>query len=119
MEAEHIKTGKLGEAIAKEYLERKGYKMFEQNYKTKYAEIDLVAEKAGQIVFVEVRTKTNEEFGTPEETIGYKKKQKLMRNAQAYVARKKYSGPYRIDAICIVLPGSEKPLRVSHYENIV
>lgn len=111
-------TGRLGEQLAKEYLQKKGYKIIEQNYKTKYAEIDLVAKKGDKLVFVEVRTKGNEQFGTPEETINHKKKMKLIWNAKAYVAKKKYKGAYRIDAICIVLGENEKPKRISHHENI-
>ncbi len=112
-------TGRLGETLAEEYLEENGYKIIEKNYRTKYAEIDVVAEKNGVLVFVEVRTKSNEEFGTPEETINYKKRKKLMRNAEAYVARKRYKGPYRIDALCIVLGSNEKTARISYYENII
>lgn len=112
-------TGRIGEHIAKEYLGRKGYKIIEQNYKTKYAEIDLVAQKEGALVFVEVRTKTGEQFGTPEETINYKKKMKLTRNAKAFVAKKKFIGLYRIDAVCIVLGENKQAKRVTHYENII
>lgn len=112
-------TGRLGEDIAKEYLQNHGYHIIEQNYKTKYAEIDIVATKGSKLVFVEVRTKSDERFGTPEETINYKKKMKLLWNAKAYVAHKQYKGPYRIDALCIVLGESEKPQRISHYENII
>jgi len=68
----------MGERFAREYLEEKGYKIIEQNYKTKYAEIDLVARKGKELVFVEVRTKKGEDFGTPEETINNKKMRKVV-----------------------------------------
>ena len=48
--AEHNYVGKIGEDLAREYLEKEGYKIVEQNYKTKYAEIDLVAEKASKFL---------------------------------------------------------------------
>ena len=114
-----VSIGKLGENIAREYLRDKGYNIIEQNYRTKYAEIDLITKKKNVLVFVEVRTKTGDEFGTPEDTINRDKKRKLRMNAMAYVNRKKWKGPYRIDAICIVLEPNETMSRLTHYQNIV
>ncbi len=119
IESTRGEIGRLGEALAKEYLEKKGYEILEQNYKTKYTEIDIVAKKGGQLVFIEVRTKSNARFGIPEETINYKKQRKLLWNAKAYVAHQKYKGAYRIDAICIVLGEDHKPEAFEHYENII
>ena len=115
----NLQTGRAGEEIAKDYLERKGYKIIEQNYKTKYAEIDLVAKKGNEMVFVEVRTKKGEDFGTPEETINKIKLRKLRNNAKAYTAWKKWQGLYRIDAVCIVLRYNDTVERLNHYENII
>jgi len=115
----HLSTGKKGEEIAKEYLEKKGYKIVERNYKTKYAEIDLVAKQKNDLVFVEVRTKIGENFGSPEETIDRKKLRKLWGNATAYAARAKWQNSYRVDAICIVLKKDYSIERLNHYENIV
>ena len=115
---DHLETGQLGEKIAKEYLERKGYKIVERNYKTKFAEIDLVGLKDKVMVFVEVRTKRGEAFGSPEETLNYAKLQKVLWNAKSYMAYKKWTGPCRIDAVCVILGGDDKPQRIDHYENI-
>jgi len=117
--AEHNFVGKIGEDLAKKFLEEKGYKIIEQNYKTKYSEIDLVTEKENELVFVEVRTKVGENFGTPEDTLNYKKKNKIRFNALSYAAFKKWRGPIKIDAICIVLKPNYEVLRLNHYENIV
>jgi len=111
-------VGKLGENIAREYLKNKGYNIIEQNYRTKYAEIDLVAKKDNILAFIEVRTKTGEQFGTPEETINMDKKRRLKMNSMAYVARKKWKGLYQIDAICIVLNPNQELERLNHYKNI-
>lgn len=131
--AEHNFVGKIGEDLAREYLEKNGYKILEQNYKTKYAEIDLVAEKSDgffgkpKLVFVEVRTKVGENFGTPEDTINKTKLWKVLQNSKSYMAFKKWDGSARIDAVCIVLnplrPGSGQAdfsvSRLTHHENIV
>ncbi len=119
MNQSNLATGKFGEEIAKNYLEEKGYKIIEQNYKTKYAEIDLIAKKADEMVFVEVRTKRGEDFGTPEETINNKKLRKLWGNARAYTAWKKWQGSYRVDAVCVVLRYDNTMERINHYENII
>jgi len=110
--------GKLSESIAREYLEDKGYNIIKQNYKTKYSEIDLIAEKDKELVFIEVRSKTGENFGTPEDTLNKRKLRKVRMNAMAYVNRKNWKGPYRIDAICIVLNQDNSVKRLDHYENI-
>lgn len=122
--AEHNHVGKIGEALARKYLEKQGYKVVEQNYRTKYAEIDLVVQKSalfskGAMVFVEVRTKIGEQFGSPEETINYQKLQKVLYNARSYSAFKRWNGPARIDAICIVLKPDLSVVRLTHHENIV
>lgn len=53
----NLEVGRIGEDIAGRYLDQSGYKIIERNYRTKYAEIDLVAKKGNEMVFVEVRTK--------------------------------------------------------------
>jgi putative endonuclease len=131
--SQHNEIGKIGEDLARSYLEKEGYKIIEQNYRTKYAEIDLVAQKSAgflgkkTLVFVEVRTKIGENFGTPEDTLNRGKLWKVLKNAQTYSAFKKWDGPCRIDAVCIVLkplrPGSGQDdfsvLRLTHHENII
>ena len=111
-------VGKLGEKLASEYLKRKGYKILEQNWRTRYAEIDLVARQKDVLVFVEVRTKVGDRFGTPEETLNWKKLQRVKRNAFSYASRVKWNKLYRVDAVCIVLTEDHTIKRLAHYENI-
>ena len=117
--SQHNEVGKIGEEIAKKFLVKQRYKIIEQNYKTKYAEIDLIAIKQKDLVFIEVRTKVGDNFGTPEETINKNKMRKLQRNAMAYIAMKKWNGYFRIDAICIVLKPDFSVERLNHYESIL
>ena len=123
--AEHNEVGKIGEDLARKYLEKEGYKIVEQNYRTKYAEIDLVVEKSSKLwgtktlVFVEVRTKVGENFGSPEDTINKAKLWKVLQNAKSYAAFSKWQGPCRIDAVCIVLQPDLSVERLTHHENIV
>lgn len=115
----NLKTGQLGEEIAREYLKKKGYKIIEQNYRSKFAEIDLVAKQGKELVFVEVRTKRGELFGTPEESLNKRKLRKLYWNVNSYASRIHWQGPYRVDAVCIVLRQDNSTQRINHYENIV
>ncbi|HCC59680.1 MAG: hypothetical protein A2402_02985 [Candidatus Staskawiczbacteria bacterium RIFOXYC1_FULL_37_43] len=123
--AQHNFVGKIGEDLAREYLKNQGYKILEQNYRTKYAEIDLVAEKSDglfskkKLVFVEVRTKVGESFGSPEDTLNKQKLWKVLQNAKSYSAFKNWQGPARIDAICIVLNPNHTVSRLTHHENII
>jgi len=110
-------VGKRGEEIAEEYLVKKGYKILEKNYSTKFGEIDLIATKDSVLVFIEVKLKQTEDFGTPEEMIGTLKLAQVQRMAEFYLmdnpdVAKKYDS-YRIDAVCIV--GND---RITHYENL-
>ena len=114
----HNIIGKEGESIARKYLESKGYSIVEQNYRTKRAEIDIIAKHGKKLVFVEVRAKRHELYGTPEDTIDYKKRARLRRNAMAYTYRKHYVGPFRVDAVCLVIGGNGLE-RINHYENII
>ncbi len=123
----NLQTGKIGENIAKEYLKKKGYKILAQNFKTKYAEIDLLARrnfgeggvKREVLVFVEVRTKRGEMFGSPEETIDQRKLKQVHFAARIYCAMKKWTGSCRIDTVCIVLGENNVAKKINHYENII
>lgn len=115
---QRLAIGKLGEDIARKYLEDKGLKIIDQNYRTKYGEIDLVGKAQNELVFIEVRTKTGEDFGTPEETINRKKIAKLERNAISYTNKIGWKGAFRLDALCLVLDEKNQPTRIDHYQNI-
>lgn len=123
--AEHNFIGKIGEDLARAHLEKHGYKILEQNYKTKYSEIDLITEKTEgifgkkKLIFVEVRTKIGENFGSPEDTINKAKLKRVLKNALSYSAFKKWQGPCRIDAICIILNQDFTIKSLNHYEDII
>ncbi len=112
-------VGSLGEDVARRYLKRKGYRIVEQNYRTRYAEIDLIVQKKKLLVFVEVRAKIGERFGTPEDTLDRRKINKFRRNCLAYISQKGWRKDYRMDAICIVLKENKDLERVSHYQDIL
>lgn len=114
-----LRLARVGEEIAKEYLKNKGYKILEQNARSRFSEIDLIVKKNNQLILVEVRTKKGENFGSPEESLNKKKLKKLWFNAQLYIAKNHWQGAFRIDAVCVVLRLDNSIERVNHYENII
>ena len=118
MKEKSLCVGSMGESIAAKYLHRKGYHIIENNYRTRYAEIDLIARKNNLLVFIEVKTRVGERYGSPEEAISHNKLYRLVKNAQAYIVRRSCMKEYRIDAVCIVLDESNCLKRISHHENI-
>lgn len=64
-----VRAGKFGERIAVELLRKKGYKILDRNFRSRFGEIDIVAEDQGTLVFVEVKTRWSKKFGYPEEAV--------------------------------------------------
>lgn len=95
--------GKAGEALAYRYLKRHGYTIQERNYSTPIGEIDIIAEDADVLVFVEVKMKRSDSYGLPEEAINSKKMHKLTRLAQLYIKNEKlYNRKARFDVVAIL-----------------
>ncbi|MBR6402108.1 MAG: YraN family protein [Eubacterium sp.] len=76
-------VGKSWERNAAEYLRRKGYTILFMNYRTRFAEIDIIAQDRDELVFIEVKYRYNEQKGTPLEAVT-SGKQKRIRNAARY-----------------------------------
>ena len=68
--------GKAGEEMAAHDLQRRGYQIIQRNYRCRLGEIDLIAEKDGALFFIEVKTRTSDYFGLPQENVGWRKQGK-------------------------------------------
>ncbi len=77
--------GKLGEDFACRYLQAQGYKIVFRNYRTRFGEIDIIAEKNNVLSFVEVKTRASQKFGMPAEAVTLAKQKKIHRCAEAYL----------------------------------
>ena len=92
--------GRVGEQKAAEHLEKKGYKIIEKNYKTHLGEIDLIANDGEEIVFIEVKTRSNDSYGKPSEAVDTKKQEKYYKVAEEYLLRnKKTNNSCRFDVV--------------------
>jgi putative endonuclease len=116
--ADRKKLGLWGEKRCEGFLKKKGFKKLARNYTCKSGEIDLImADAEGAVVFVEVRTKADESFSSPEESITYSKKEKLLRTARFFLAAHNIKDrPFRFDVVTIVLGQKGRP-QIRHYEN--
>lgn len=113
-------TGILGEKLAKDFLEKRGYRIREANYRCPEGEIDLIAEDKDCLVFVEVRTKTSLKFGSPEESITEAKKEKLRAVTSRYLyTHSNLPQLWRIDMVAVELDQKRKPSRIELIENAV
>ena len=113
----NAQKGKQGENIARDYLEKLGYKIIEQNWHySKNAEIDIIASDNGTLVFVEVKTRTNLNYGHPFEAITQTKIQKIHKAILGYLNNcdKKYNG-FRFDGIAVI--GLNNP-KIEHLKNL-
>lgn len=113
-------TGLLGEKLAKDFLSRKGYRILETNYRCPHGEMDIIARKKDYLVFIEVRTKTSDKFGSPEESITSAKMEKLRTVAEHYQqSHDNLPSSWRIDVVAIELNKNNKLLRIEVVENAV
>jgi len=110
-----IKRGFEGEDLAIAFLEKKGYRLRERNYRYKRSEIDLIVEKNNWLVFVEVKTRSSTKFGYPEEFVNEKKTEKIMEGADEYIHVNKWNGNVRYDIVAIILIRDEP--EIVHFED--
>jgi len=110
--------GNQGEDLAETYLIEKGHEILRRNYYSQYGEIDIVTRKDDQIIFYEVKTRTNEKFGNPEDAIDQKKVECLISTAHCFL--EDYSDEdqdWRLDLLSIKLLHDGLP-EIIHFEDI-
>ena len=110
-------AGALGEVFAGRYLRERGYRIVSANYRTRMGEIDLVAEKDGVLVFVEVKTRGEGMIALPAESVGREKQRKLARAAGLYLKNEPADRKTRFDVIEVYLDEADKPRKINHIQN--
>jgi putative endonuclease len=113
-------TGQLGEKLAQDFLKERGYRIVDTNYRTRDGEVDIIVSKDGVLVFVEVRAKSSRTFGSPEESVTTRKKQKVVLVAQDYVqTHGMQESPWRIDFVAVELDNAGKAMRIEQFEDAI
>lgn len=104
--------------MASSFLERKGYRIVERNFSTRFGEIDIVCYDGKILVFVEVKTKIGHEFGEPEEMVNKGKLSQIKRMGEVFVQDKQLSCLCRVDVVGIVLTQDGAVERLHHFEAV-
>lgn len=106
--------GQSGEAQAARFLKKRGLKIVTRNYSCKHGEIDIIGRDGDVLVFVEVKTRSQESFGTPSSAVTFRKQQQISKTAHNYMVEHQISDvDARFDVISVLAPKGEK-VRIEH-----
>ena len=114
------RLGTWGEGLATKFLEGKGYRILDTNYRCARGEIDVVARDGEDLVFVEVRTGRSGSFVAPEETLSKAKIRRLLATCEDYLHKSKEGyASWRIDLVCVYLGDRRELQRIQHLRHAV
>lgn len=114
--ANHIDLGRKGEKLAKQHLEAAGYEILDENWRFGKAEIDLIAYLNKTIIFVEVKTRTGNAFGEPEDFVDAAKQKLLVTAADEFIELMNFNGEARFDIIAILF-NKQGNYRLNHIQD--
>ena len=114
--AQHLELGRKGEALAKTLLENSGYEILDENWTHGKAEVDLIAYKDKVIIFVEVKTRTGNGYGEPEDFVDDRKQKLLVNAADEYIYLMDHQGDVRFDIISILFD-KQANYKIKHIED--
>ena len=113
--AQHNLLGNKGEMLASRFLLDKGYAVHHHNWRSGHKEIDIIAQQRDTLVFVEVKSRTSEEYGNAYDAVDDKKIRLLITAAQAYIRKYNIDLKFRFDIITVI--GNGEPYRIEHIED--
>lgn len=113
--ATHNDTGEKGEELAVTYLLKQGFMVLARNYRYKKAEVDIIARIGNLLVFVEVKTRSTNQHGYPEEFVSQKKTELFLLAAEEYIHQHNWQYDIRFDIISVT--GSGPAVAVHHIED--
>ncbi len=114
--AKHNDTGKIGEQLAVEYLQKKEYVILEKNWRYGRAEIDIIAKKERTVVLVEVKTRSSTAFGTPASFVSARKERFMAQAAAIYAHQINHDWEIRFDIIAILMK-KNAIAEITHFED--
>lgn len=114
--------GVLGEETASSYLEERGYRIRERNFRSRFGEIDIIAEERNYLCFIEVKTRNPRSIAYPREAVTADKQRKLLKTAEYYIARhrvelQKRGLQPRFDCMEVYLDSDGRPCNLNHIAN--
>lgn len=108
---EKRRLGFFGESKAAKYLKRQGYKILERNFRCPFGEVDIIAQKGDVTAFTEVKTRTNDNYGEPNEAVGRERQKRYKNCVRFYFANREIDCTVRFDIIEVT------PKGINHIEN--
>ncbi|HEY8854593.1 MAG TPA: YraN family protein [Candidatus Dormibacteraeota bacterium] len=106
--AGRLELGRAGEKAAADLLKRQGYEVVGSGFRARRGELDLICRRGPDLVVVEVKTRTDDAFGTPAEAVGSRKRRALMAAAAEYRALAEWRGPIRYAVVGLTVSGDGK-----------
>lgn len=113
--AKHNTLGKEGEDIACRFLQEKGYEILERNWTWRRLELDIIARKGNTLIIAEIRTRSTNMYGEPEDTVSDKKIRRIINAADAYIKKNMIDIDVRFDIISIT--GHADNFQIKHIED--
>ena len=111
-------TGRLGEDLAARYLLDQGYIVVERNYRKRFGEVDIIAREKQTLVFIEVKTRQSQQYGSPFEAVDSRKQRQLTKIALDYLLTHRHDGgEARFDVIAVVLDKQQTLVTIDHLKN--
>lgn len=110
-------TGRRGEDEAAQFLRGKGYTILKKNYRFRHLEIDIIAQKDSALIFIEVKTRSSDHFGFPEQALTRKQEKNIIESADHYVISRNWKGDVRFDVIAILTQQRDLDKRIVHIED--
>lgn len=112
----HTEKGVFGENLACEYLQKKDFEIIKRNFRHKRGEIDIICKKEEVLIFVEVKYRTSDVFGMPENSVNLSKKKIFLRTAREYIFQEDWQNDIRFDIIAILHKSNKNP-EIMHFED--
>ncbi len=115
------KVGNFGQKQAKDFLIKRGFRIIGENYCVRGGELDLIAIKNQEIVFVEVKTRTSNRFGNPEDSISKYQQKVIKRTIAVFLHKNAFYNNYhpRFDIISVIINKNSKKLIIKHFVDIL
>ena len=113
-----VATGQLGETLAVRYLLDQGYAVVERNYRKRFGEVDIIAREQQTLVFIEVKTRNSQQYGSPFDAVDGRKQRQLTRIARDYLQTHRHDeGEARFDVIAVILDKQQALVTIDHLKN--
>ena len=119
MSQHNLPKGYLGQHFAEKFLTQKGYRIISKNFRCRFGELDLIATYKNTLIFIEVKTRTSQEFGEPQEAVGFYKLRSIIKVGEYFKSlHPKLPEALQIDVVAVSLNAQQKPAKIEHFENV-